>query len=475
MATRKDQLHSHQFLGQRMVSALVTGETDPEQPPFRRPFLAAIGGLVIALIALAVVAVYGLVVPGGNKAWQAGDAVIVEKETGTRYVFLSGRLHPVANYASAVLALGKKAEARRVSQRSLQGAPRGPRIGILDAPDALPAAKQLLVGAWTLCSQPMLDQTGEPTSESVLLVGSQPLAAKPLATGALLVDVIGTRDKYLIANGFRYQVDKTIAVQAGLTLGAETSVHVGQAFVNGLPEGQPLTPLRLAGLGKPSSAVPGRKSRIGEVFMVRSMSGSRQYYVAIADRLVMMSELQAAIQLAYTPMKAAYGGKAPTVRELNPTSLGRVQPPADPMTAGTDGRLPQSRPDFAKPGNDSTVCAVYAPGSAVPTILVDAQLPPRDPAMITPKRGPEGTALADRVVVPPGTAAVAEVMPSTRTPAGTLVVVTDVGRAYPLIDPDLLKLFGYDTTQPVRFPAGLVARIPQGPGLDPVRALRPTI
>jgi hypothetical protein len=33
MASKRDQLHAYQFLVQRVISALVTRETDPEQPP----------------------------------------------------------------------------------------------------------------------------------------------------------------------------------------------------------------------------------------------------------------------------------------------------------------------------------------------------------------------------------------------------------------------------------------------------------
>ncbi len=473
MATRKDQLQSHQFLGQRMVSALVTRESDPEQPPFRRPFLSAIWSVVIAFIALAVVGVYGLVVPGGNKAWQAGDAVIVEKETGTRYVYLSGRLHPVANYASALLAIGKKAETRRVSQRSLRAAPRGPRIGIVDAPDALPPAKQLLSGAWTLCSEPMLDGSGERTSESVLLVGAQPTTSQPLGGSALLVNVLGTRDQYMINDGYRYKLDRGVALQAGLALGGEGWARVGKAFVNGLPEGQPVAPLAIAGIGAPSTAIPKRKTKIGELFMVGS-GGARQYYIATRDRLLLLTDLQYSIQLTYAPLKNAYGGKAPHPFNLNPTSLGRVETPPDSVPAGTDGRLPATRPTFARPADESTICAAYRPGATVPTILVDATLPPRDPAMVTPRQGPEGTLLADRIIVRPGAAAVAEVMSSRRAPAGAVLIVTDMGRAYALSDPDLLKLFGYEAARPVQLPASLVARLPQGPGLDPAQAVRPT-
>jgi hypothetical protein len=83
VASKRDQLQAHQFLVQRVTSALVRRETDPEQPPFRRPSGAAVGSLALAVVALAVVGVYGLIVPGGSKAWRDDDAVIVEKETGT--------------------------------------------------------------------------------------------------------------------------------------------------------------------------------------------------------------------------------------------------------------------------------------------------------------------------------------------------------------------------------------------------------
>jgi type VII secretion protein EccB len=209
MASRKDQLQSHQFSAQRMVSALVTRESDPERPPFKRPTNSAVWSVVIAVLALAVVGVYGLVVPGGSKAWSGGDAVIVEKETGTRYVYVAGHLHPVANYTSALLALGKYGETRRVSRKSLRGVPRGPRIGIPDAPDALPSKDRLLTGGWTQCSQPALDPSGARTSESVLMIGQQPSAGQPTGERAMLVEVMETGDRYLISKGYRHQIEKS--------------------------------------------------------------------------------------------------------------------------------------------------------------------------------------------------------------------------------------------------------------------------
>jgi hypothetical protein len=170
-------------------------------------------------------------------------------------------------------------------------------------------------------------------------------------------------------------------------------------------------------------------------------------------------------------MTAAYGGKAPYGIELGLLSAGQAQQP--PSADPEGGQSPRSRPEFVAPRDGlGTVCATFNPGAATPEISVDPSMPSRDPATTTPKRSSTGTALADRVLVPPGTAAVVEAMPTAQAPAGTISLVTDMGRNYPLADPKLLEVLGYSTAVPVRIPAGLIARIPQGPGLDPAAATR---
>ncbi|WP_433165233.1 type VII secretion protein EccB [Kribbella sp. CA-247076] len=471
MATKKDQLQSHQFSIQRMVSALVTRETDPEQPPFRRVTAAAFGSVAIMVLALTGVWVYGLVVPGGNKAWSKGDKVIVEKETGTRFVYVDGHLHPVTNYVSALLALGKKGDTQRVSQRSLAGVPRGPRIGIEDAPDALPPASELLSSGWTLCSQPALDQTGARTSESVLMIGRQPLGGTAMADDAMLVEVIETGDQYLISKGYRHRITKSDTVTVGLALSSEPWARVGAAFVAALPDGEPIAPLKLAGIGHRSTAVPDRPNTlVGQLFVVRTSGGGTQHYLATKSALLPISELQFDIQRAYRPMKAAYGGKAPTAMELSLLSVGQAAPPLPT----DEGRAPRSRPEFVAPRNGlGTVCATFTPGDQLPAIAIDPGMPARDAMTETTRRGTAGTALADRIVITPGTAAVVEARQSGQAESGTISVVTDMGRAYPLAEPEVLKALGYDGVQPVPIPASLIARIPQGPGLDPRTARQP--
>jgi type VII secretion protein EccB len=472
MATKRDQLQSHQFLVQRMVSALVARESDPEQPPFRRPAGAAIGSIVIAMLVLAGFGVYGLIVPGGSKAWAGGDVVVVEKETGARFVYVGGRLHPVTNYVSALLALGKYGETKRVSRKSLVGVPRGPLVGIRDAPDALPPSNQLLTGGWTLCSEPTLDISGARTSESVLMVGQQPSTGQQMTDSAMLVEVIESGDQYLIWHGYRHRIQKSDTVTVGLALGSEPWARVGAAFVAALPDGQAIAPIKPADLGKQSKALSDRPStKVGELFVVQTSGGGVQHYIAEKDRLIPISPLQFDIQRAYRPMTAAYGGKAPYGIQLGLMSAGQAQQP--PSADPEGGQSPRSRPEFVAPRDGlGTVCATFAPGAATPGISVDPLMPVRDPATVTTKRSTSGTALADRVLVPPGTAAVVEAMPSDKAPAGTVSLVTDLGRNYPLADPKLLEVLGYESVQPVRIPAGLVARIPQGSGLDPAAATR---
>ncbi|MEJ3746495.1 type VII secretion protein EccB [Actinomycetes bacterium KLBMP 9797] len=472
MASKRDQLQSHQFLVQRMVSALVMRETDPEHPPFRRARLAGFGSVVLAVIALGVALVYGLVVPGGKRVWQSGDVMIVEKETGTRYVYLDGRLHPATNYASALLAIGRKARTVQVSRNSLAGVPRGPRIGIADAPDALPDRKRLLNGGWTMCSEPTVDEAGTPTSEAVLMVGDRPSGGRVVGDAAMLVEVSGGDEQYLVWRGYRHRVEGSDAEAVELALGEQPWAEVSATFIDVLPAAEPVAPIEQRNIGQQSRAIPSRsEARVGQLFMVETAGGGTQYYLAEATALRPISALQYDIQRSTRAVTKAYGGKAPYAIALDPATVGGASRLPEDKTVEASA-LPRSRPDFAAPRNaEGAVCAMYAPGESSPELMVDPAMPTPDPMTVTSGSSGTKTALADRVIVPPGRAVVVEALASETTPRGTVSVVTDMGRAYPLADPQLLEVLGYGGVAPVKMPAWLVARIPQGSGLATDAAL----
>src|SRR6185312_11702025 len=98
MPSRQDQLHSYQFMIQRVVSALVMRETDPPRSPFRRLAGAALIGALLAALGFGGAAAYAVISPGTSTAWRDESAVIVEKETGALYVYREQRLQPVLNF-----------------------------------------------------------------------------------------------------------------------------------------------------------------------------------------------------------------------------------------------------------------------------------------------------------------------------------------------------------------------------------------
>lgn len=461
MASKRDLLQAHQFLAQRAISALITRDPDPEQPPFRRPGGAAIGSIVVAVLALVAVWVYGLVNPGGNTSWRDKPAVIVAEETGARYVFLDGVLHPVLNYTSALLILGEHAETVSVSLDSLAGVPRGPRLGIDDAPDALPAKENLLTGGWSLCSHPVSDDSGSTVYETALLVGQGAHGGRPSGNAALLVEVPDSGEQYLIVNGFRHRISESDTVAVGLALASAPKTKTGMALVNVLPAGDPVAPIKVLKAGKPSSAVPGRGDvRTGQLFVVQTASG-QEFYLAEVDRLRPISPLQYEIQRADPDTRKAYSGGEPTALPLSPATVAAA--PQSPPVEATPGSMPRALPEFA---SGATLCATYEPGAKAPAVYVDPRMP-KVQMQATARQTTRGNPMADKVYVEPGRAALVEVMPSPDAFAGTLVLVTDQGRAHPVAGRAVLGMLGYAEVLPVKLPVSVVARLPIGSGLDP--------
>ena len=436
MASKRDQLHAHQFMVQRAVSALVTRESDPEQPPFRRPGIAAFSGIAVAVIALAAVGVYGFINPGGKDSWRDGKSVVVEKETGTRFVYMDDRLHPVENYTSALLALGKHAPTMSVSRDSLVGVPRGPRIGIPDAPDALPGPDQLLGGGWTMCSHPSADVTGTVVPQSVLMVGMVPPTGQDLGDRGVLTYVPETGERYLMLRGYRHAIAKEDAVAVELALRADPAIRVSPAVVAAVPAGKPITPIAVPGIGQPSTAVPGRADlRNGQLVVVTTTRDTR-YFLVEPARLRPITELQYDLQRGFASTATAYPDGQPSGIVISMIEAGSAaQATPDAAQAGDP---PVTRPRFAQGGAAATLCLTFDPGQSVPRFSLDPAMPAIDPMMATPRRTEEGAELADRVVVPAGMAAVIEAMPSEHSPAGTLMLVSDLGVGYPLAEPAVL-------------------------------------
>jgi type VII secretion protein EccB len=455
--TRQDQLHSYQFLIQRVVAALVMRETDPPQSPFRRAAGATIAGVMVAVLALAAVAVYGVLSPGGGTGWRDGGAVIVERESGARFVYREGKLHPVVNYASALLILGSAGpKTVYVARNSIAGVPRGVPLGIPGAPDSLPEQGKLLGAPWTLCSR---------GTESVLFVGPHQLGGRQLGENALLArHPDGTI--HLIWHHRRHLVRDPAVTLAALSWGSEPLAPLAAAALNVLPAGADLARIPIPERGRRSVRVP--DARNGEVFLVESQGGGRQYAVALRDGLATITQVQADLLIG-DPLTASLVG------QTSPRRLGQgeyaVLPKLGPLQPANDLSVPATTPAPARLGG--AVCGVVRDPSGVAEVLIDAVVPEIGAAARTGSRTGAGGVLADLVLVPPGRGAVVEALASPGAPSGTLSVVTDLGRRHEVTGADVLSMLGFANARPVRLPAGVVALLPAGEALDPAAALAP--
>jgi type VII secretion protein EccB len=416
MTTRRDQLQSYQFMTQRVISAFVMRETDPQQSPLRRGVGALFGGLMIAVLVAAGVGVYGLLTKVGGNTWRKPGSVVVEKESGATFVYLDGRLHPTLNYTSALLAAGRPGTpVVRLSSGTLGDVPRGVTMGIPNAPDSLPAANRRAGLPWTVCATRDADGTGSAVDTVTLALAGEPSGARAVGDDGLLVKDAALGMNYLVWHGRRHLVQGSRVVVPAL-FGAVTPAPVGTAWLNAMPAGADLAALPVADRGKASGAVPGRRN--GDVLVAQTGSGP-QHYLVLADGLAPITPVQQAIlggQSGRQPVQVAVSDvtSVPKSQQL-PRPPDRGQAPATPPRLVT-----------LDPGQQ--ICAATRDAGTPPELTVGGTLPGADKAAPTGSVSPDGIPLADRIVAPAGRVAVLRVLGS----PGAYSIVTDLGIRYPV-------------------------------------------
>ncbi|WP_196278987.1 type VII secretion protein EccB [Catellatospora vulcania] len=451
MPSRQDQLHSYQFTVQRVVSALVMRDTDPAQAPFRRAAGATLASILLAVVIAAGYGVYGVFSNRGDTGWKADGTVIIEEDSGAHFVFRNGKLHPALNLTSALLASGAaQPKIATVARKSLVDVPRGLTVGVVDLPDSLPDPGALLGLPWSICSA---TEAGKPAS--VLVVGDSVLAGKGRVLGG--DDALFVRAgemTYLLWHGRLYNAD---ADEFADLAGGAQPVAVPAAFVNGMPQGQPLDEPRVSEPGV-ASGVKGLKN--GQVIKIKGLDGkSHQYAVVRGNGLAMITPVQAALLLGRYRQKHDIGREI----EIDQTELAEYDnSPASLVPDPNDPRQPPANmPTIASYGQGA-LCAVTRDDAGGTEVRAEVPLD-LSGRIATVARSAEGGSYADYVLVPSGRGAIVA--------AGTtLSLVTDQGVRYDAARPDVLPMLGYKDPVPLRLPSSLVDLLPPGPGLDPQTA-----
>lgn len=459
MTSRSDELRAHRFAVRRLVGVVITQRVDADAGPWRRGSGAALASVALGLVCLAVVAVAALVAPAAAD-WRRTDAVIVERETGARYVYLDGVLHPVLNYASARLIIGAAdAPVVQATRHQLTAVAHGGSLGIAGAPDSLPAAVDLMNSDWSVCSVGSGAAGNVSTSVAGVVLAGVGVAGRPLADGAILGRVPGGME-YLIWHGRRFLVRHPSIVLTALGLIGATPTPLATALVDTLPAGADLDVIRVPGAGA-RSAVAGLP--IGEVVTPGKEAGVDTYAVVTAGGLAVISALAAAI-LLNDPATPRPGvpvdiAKPEFASAPHPPSPGPSDwPPAAPEMGRVDGAV-------CVPVDATGVVGGVVLGAALAGELAAGGLAAGGLAAGGLAAGglPAGDAVAPvRVVVPPGRGVLVRGATAPGVDGGAVCLLTDAGRCFPVADTDALASLGYGATKPVALPATVVALLPRG-------------
>ena len=466
MQTRRDLYQAHKLMMQRVGLALLQGEPDVPESPMRRLSVAAFSGAMVAVLIAAVFGVWGLLSPGGAKGLDSGDKIIIEKETGTKYVYDTNgkRMLPVLNYASAKLALNATStEQRVVSRKSLSKFVRGPMIGIPGAPDSLPDPDHLVKKPWSVCVRNGSTKTGGTGPVSSLVAGRD-VGGRPIA-GSQAVAVQSAGQIYVVWNNQRMRMTLPPEQAASITHGQPTPVS--QAWLTPITQGAnfgpPPVPNRGAHVREVSEA-----ARVGQVYRA-TFGGGTNWYVLESDGFAPISDTQGWLLLA-EPATAtvAYPGQQAVPL---PTTVARANAQQSSMKV-IDSRLPPTLPRFVSWDGSTPLCYVYDHadvGSVAARLTVGGSVP------YATAGGSGSVTTVDQVVLPPGGAALVGVLPGEGqlNAINTWAIVNDAGVSFPLQSKDVVQKLGYDVKNAAPVPKLVTALIPTGPTLDPKAATAP--
>jgi type VII secretion protein EccB len=471
MWSRRDQIQAYQFLRRRTISAIVVGDPNAAESPSKLTVAALVTGLLVMVLVLAGFGVAGYLGSGSSTAWKDDGAIIVEKETGARSIYgQDRRLHPVLNYVSARLLTGGS-KIVSVARSSLRPAPRGATVGISGAPDALPAAGDLVDAPWTACT--IDDEAAGPDAVPTVTVSigaAPPNGAR--AVPAMSQFLVRTRtETHVISDGVRYLVSPRgqRGVLTALGLDREQVLTVAPQWLEMLPAGPDLAFPAVPARGRTSSAIPGTTARVGQVF-VESLAGSteRRYFLLLDDGLAAISVTQARLVLGDPQTSRAYGGR-PAELTITPDVLARSGSSATDLAPE---RYPGGTPaSLSFTASRIVTCAVEngtSAGRPRYDLYVAGSIPGADRLVpVANRRRGAGT-----VAIPPGSGALVRSRSADGVGGGPIQFVSDQGVRYPVAGTDELKALGFGKVEPTAIPEPLVELLPIGPELSQAAAAR---
>lgn len=469
MQTKREQVRAHNFQVRRLVRGVLLAEPDHAEQPFRRSATGTLIGTIIALLILAGFAVYGLLHPAAGPALAEGTNVVVEKETGTRYVVEAGALRPVANLASALLLAGPQLQTQTLSRQRTRQLPRSAAVGIVGAPDDVPTAADVAAAGWSVCVGATTATSGlAPTTVVSFGADDRPAPLRP-GQGFLVAGPDGAL--YLVASGTRFAV-ATAQARNALGYGATVPLRATSSWLAALRPGRTISTLSVDGAGEPGPSTSAGPTTVGQVLAVHQAAGT-QYYLVQRERIVPVTTFEALLLIGNPKLSSVYPqGDAPVVvpgsaiaeatRQLLPAALGWPEVPVDPVSAAGGSACVAAGSDGVPwLGTRGSASAAAGAGAAAGAAASGPAVP-----------GPAASG-GTAVRVPPGSGVVVEEANAAGGSTGAVWFVDDTGRRFAVAGAEALGALGFEAAARVKVPTGLLAALPTGPALDIAAAGHP--
>jgi hypothetical protein len=372
VATRKDQLDAFNFARRRMVANLVVPTATGSDEGAPRPVKTFTTSIILSAIAVAAVAVVGVFKPAAPSGWQNGLAV--DESTGAAYIYTkaNNQLHSVYNITSARLILGGNFAKYDVPDSTINGSGLtiGAPVGILGAPEDVPAASDMTLTQWSMCQN-----AANPADQSVaggttyLEIGYGPSAQTETwgsNSGYGLIVHDSQSDVYLIDGDYKYEIgnyaqspstvnDLLTGMNRDTTWSGGDGFWVSDAWLSVFTQGSPIAFPELAdGFGDPVTAAHQVGGHVGDYGQNASGVGGS---VQTADGLLELSPF-AYFLYAGNPALAQGSYRAASIPETSLTAPvidsanpGTAPSPSALFAAGTYGtNWPSIDPSF----NNST-------------------------------------------------------------------------------------------------------------------------
>jgi type VII secretion protein EccB len=435
MATKRDLVDAQAFSRRRLVTAFVSGAPAGREVEPRKPFRAVVGGVALSALIIAGGAAAGLLSPTLPDGWD-NNRLVVAKSSGARFVALQGTLYPVINTTSARLIIpAEDFRVVSVPDKKIATTPRGITVGILGAPDVLPAADQLDETGWTACTSN--------TGGIATVLARQPAARAATGKAVVVRSASGT---WVVTGNYRLPVpaNNQAAILRALGLDTAPSIGASATWLNLFSAGPALTPLTVAGAGRPlaSSNLPADVV-VGSVLAVSSGAGSaRRYVVDAAGKLAPLSAV------GYALYRIGSGSSLGGDVAVSAAQTGSIATEPQPIA-------PTQWPEAVPTALSGVPCAVLHTGA---NTGISVSLGASD--SVTPPATGVTTAVA------PGTGAVIRVIGDGVVNRGPIELIDQAGQAFPIPDPaTVLPQLGYGGEQVTNVPQPWAELFPSGPAL----------